>query len=179
MTTSSDTPGTEAGPGSLSLEALNGADEAYAASVLRPCLDVDRWVSSIVAGRPYADREALLVRARGAADSLTTDEIEAALAHHPRIGEQPRTASAEAEHSRAEQSGLDLGGDVEARLEAGNRAYEERFGRVFLIRAAGRTSAEILAALHTRLGNDPDVELTVVGQQLGQIALLRLEGRVS
>jgi 2-oxo-4-hydroxy-4-carboxy--5-ureidoimidazoline (OHCU) decarboxylase len=33
--------------------------------------------------------------------------------------------------------------------------------------------------LHERLGNEPETELAVVGQQLREIALLRLEGRVA
>ena len=45
-----------------------------------------------------------------------------------------------------------------AALAEGNREYEKRFDRVFLIRAAGRSSAEILAELHRRLGNDDETE---------------------
>lgn len=179
MTPSSDAPTAAVDPGALGLAAFNAAAEADAESVLRPCLDVDRWVAEIVSGRPYLDLDELLARAREAAQPLAAEEIETALAHHPRIGEMPSTTSAEAAHSKAEQAGLDIGGDVKARLAAGNRAYEEQFGRVFLIRAAGRSSAEILDALHERLGNEPDAELVVVGEQLREIALLRLEGRVA
>ena len=65
------------------------------------------------------------------------------------------------------------------RLRAANEAYEERFGRVFLIRAAGRSAAEILAALESRLTNDDATERRVVADQLRQIALLRLAGAVA
>lgn len=164
--------------GPMGLQAFNSAKEAVADAVVRPCLDVDRWVVEVVAGRPYHDRDGLLARASHAAEPLTPDEVEAALAHHPRIGEQPHTISTEADLSRSEQAGLDTGGDVLAQLAAGNRAYEERFGRVFLIRAAGRSSEEILASLHERLDNEPETELRVVGRQLREIAVLRLEGRV-
>ena len=58
---------------------------------------------------------------------------------------------------------------------AGNRAYEERFDRVFLIRAAGRGAGEILAELERRLGNDDATERAETLEQLRQIALLRLE----
>lgn len=166
-------------PGPMGLQEFNAAADQVADALLRPCLDVDRWVAEVVAGRPYPDREGLLGRAGEAAEPLTPQEVEAALAHHPRIGESPQTDSAEATLSRSEQAGLDTGGDVEARLAAGNRAYEEQFERVFLIRAAGRSSEEILGALHERLDNEPDTELAVVGQQLREIALLRLEGRVT
>lgn len=66
--------------------------------------------------------------------------------------------------------------DVQSRLVDGNRAYEKRFGHVFLIRAAGRSSEEILAALEERLTNDPETEKAVMADQLRQIAVLRLQG---
>jgi 2-oxo-4-hydroxy-4-carboxy-5-ureidoimidazoline decarboxylase len=61
-----------------------------------------------------------------------------------------------------------------ARLQAGNVSYEAKFGQVFLIRAAGRTGQQILAALTERLANDPQTEARVVRDQLAQIAQLRL-----
>jgi len=64
--------------------------------------------------------------------------------------------------------------DVTARIAEGNAAYEERFGRVFLIRAAGRTPDEILAALERRLAGDDDAEAAEASVQLAEIALLRL-----
>ena len=57
----------------------------------------------------------------------------------------------------------------------GNLAYEERFDRVFLVRAAGRDGDEILAELERRLGNDDATERAETVEQLTQIALLRLE----
>lgn len=161
----------------MTLEEFNrlGAEEASA--MIRPCLDVDRWVRAVVEARPYADVEACTVAARQAAHPLRPEEIEAALAQHPRIGERREGASAEARHSRREQAGLgDADAAVEERLAAGNAAYEERFGRVFLIRAAGRDHREILAELERRLRQDPEDELAEVGEQLEQIAALRLEG---
>jgi 2-oxo-4-hydroxy-4-carboxy-5-ureidoimidazoline decarboxylase len=144
----------------IGLHEFNQLDEDEAAALLRPCLDVDRWVDSLLDGRPYASTDELLATARSAASPFTPAELEAALAHHPRIG-------------------LALDADVQRQLAEGNRAYEQRFGRVFLIRAAGRSSAEILAALNTRLANDPDSENEVVAEQLRQIALVRLAGAVS
>jgi len=64
--------------------------------------------------------------------------------------------------------------ELAAAIAAGNAAYERRFGRVFLIRAAGRTRAEILGELRRRLELDDAAELAIVGEQLREIALLRL-----
>lgn len=147
-------------------------DEARA--LLRGCLGVPRWVEEVLAGRPYGDRSALLAAADLAARRLTAAELDAALAGHPRIGERAG-AGHNAQASRREQAGVDPGeAGTAARLTAGNAAYEERFDRVFLIRAAGRSAEEILAELDRRLGNDDETERAEVVDNLRQIALLRL-----
>lgn len=161
------------------LPAFNRLDPAEAAAVLRPCLDVDRWVDTIVARRPYAGFDDLLETAEHAANPLTGAELESALAHHPRIGQEAAGSTTEAALSRSEQGGLALDERVQTRLVEGNRAYEQRFGRVFLIRAAGRSTEEILSALEIRLRNDPHTEDKVVADQLRQIALLRLAQAVT
>lgn len=136
-------------------------------------------MQGVVAGRPYADVDELLATAREAADPFTPAELEAALAHHPRIGDRASGSSSEAALSRSEQAELTLDDDIQRRLAEGNRAYEERFDRVFLIRAAGRSSEEILAQLETRLSNDTQTENAIVADQLRQIAVLRLTALLS
>ena len=158
----------------MDVHQFNAMASHDAAELVRPCLDIPRWVDAVTGGRPYADAEAVLAGAEQAADPFTTAEVDQALAHHPRIGERAAGASAEAALSRGEQSGLRTDDDIAARLLEGNRRYEQRFGRVFLIRAAGRTSEEILHQLTARLGNDDDTEREVVADQLRQIAVLRL-----
>ena len=129
---------------------------------------------------PIPTPEALLTAGRNAANPFTGAEIDAALAHHPRIGEQARGDSAEAKLSQSEQAGLgEADAAVAQALAEGNRAYEEKFGQVFLIRAAGRSREEILAALNARLAHTPEQEQSIIGQQLREIAVLRLEGLLS
>jgi 2-oxo-4-hydroxy-4-carboxy-5-ureidoimidazoline decarboxylase len=164
----------------MSLEAFNEADRDTAIAMLRPCLDIDRWCTEVADARPFGSVDELVAWAESAASPFTPAEVEGALAHHPRIGERPTGASTEAAMSRSEQSGVDPSdAEVAAALAAGNRAYEERFGRVFLIRAAGRSSREILDALTERLGHTPDEETPVVADQLRQIAVLRVKGLVA
>jgi hydroxyisourate hydrolase len=142
---------------------------------LATALGVQRWVADVAAGASYDDLDALLERAAAAATPLTPSEIDEALAHHPRIGERPAGEGAAQAFSRREQASADAeDAEVNAAIAAGNAAYEERFGRVFLIRAAGRTRAEILAELRRRLELDDATELQNVGDQLREIALLRL-----
>jgi len=145
-------------------------------SDLLACLGVERWAEDVLALSPYETAARLLEVAAEKADPLSAEEIDEAISHHPRIGEAPRGEGAAQDFSRAEQAGLgDDDADLAEQLRAGNEAYEERFGRVFIIRAAGRSRAEILAELERRLELPNATELEIVGRELREIALLRLE----
>jgi OHCU decarboxylase len=77
--------------------------------------------------------------------------------------------------SKEEQSGMGAASDdVRARLAAGNRAYEARFGYIFIICATGRSAGEMLAALEARLHHTPDEELPVAAEEQRRITRLRL-----
>lgn len=167
----------------VDVERFNAADREQVESWLTACLDAPRWVEQVVAGRPYVDGDALMAAAAGAADPLTQDEVDRALSHHPRLGERAAGAGVGAQMSEREQGamgGASTGGDGTAglaeRLRAGNAAYEERFGHVFLLRAAGRSAGDVLSTLQARLERTPAQERTTTAEQLREIALLRLEG---
>ncbi|GAB3362747.1 2-oxo-4-hydroxy-4-carboxy-5-ureidoimidazoline decarboxylase [Modestobacter lapidis] len=160
-----------------SLDSFNAAPGGRAAEVLRACSAAPRFAVEVLAGRPYPTGEALVARAEAVSRSLGWDEVTAALAAHPRIGDRVAGSSAEAAASRREQSGMGAADDeLRAAMTEGNRAYEERFGTVFLIRAAGRTAPEMLAELQRRLGNSPEQERAEVTEQLAQITGIRVRG---
>ena len=149
--------------------------EAELRDGLQVCLHVPRWVDDVVGRAPYSSVAELEEVARAAATPLSSSEIDQALSTHPRIGEKPQGDSAAAKLSTAEQSASSSGDpSLDAALAEGNVAYEERFGRIFLIRAAGRSRQDILAELNRRLTLDPAAELAVVGEELRDIALLRI-----
>jgi hydroxyisourate hydrolase len=150
---------------------MRSPDELTEADLLA-CCDVPSWAEAIIAGRPYADEDALFATADEAARRFTPDEVERALAAHPRIGERAQGEGTEADWSRQEQSGV--AEDAKADLLAANQAYEQRFNRVFLVCATGLSAAEILVSLHSRLDNDDATEAAVVADELRKIALLRL-----
>lgn len=163
--------------GATGLATFNDIAEEELRPRLHACLGVERWVDEVIDGRPYAGRDDVLAAADRAARRLDDAELASALAGHPRIGERASAPEHDAALSAKEQAGVDPD-DVEVArdLVAGNAAYEARFDRVFLIRAAGRSAAEILAELRRRLDNDDETERTETVDQLRQIALLRLEG---
>ncbi|MBU4464977.1 MAG: 2-oxo-4-hydroxy-4-carboxy-5-ureidoimidazoline decarboxylase [Actinobacteria bacterium] len=164
----------------MELAEFNALDSADAADVVRVWAAIPAWVDAVVAARPYASVAALRAYGADLAGVWSRADLDAALAHHPRIGERPVGSGAGAAASRSEQAAVSIAGDdVIARIAAGNAAYEQRFGRVFLIRAAGRAPDEIAAELERRLTTDDDTEAREAIRQLGQIALLRLEATVA
>jgi 2-oxo-4-hydroxy-4-carboxy-5-ureidoimidazoline decarboxylase len=162
------------------LDDFNDEPADRAVQALRACNAAPRFAAELVAGRPFRDVETLVARAEEVTRALPWDDVAIALAAHPRIGDRVEGSSAEAESSRREQGSMD-DADAATRdaLLEGNRAYEERFDHVFLIRASGRTPAEMLAELRRRLDNDDDTEHAEVTEQLAQITAIRVRELVS
>ena len=79
-------------------------------------------------------------------------------------------------HASREQSGVQCAeAETMSRLAVGNHAYEERFGYIYIVCASGKSAAELLAILESRLSNGPDAELRVAAGEQRQITRLRLE----
>jgi 2-oxo-4-hydroxy-4-carboxy-5-ureidoimidazoline decarboxylase len=97
---------------------------------------------------------------------------------HPRIGDREKPAAATAQSaawSAQEQSRAAASGDsLKQALANGNREYERKFGRIFIICATGKSAAEILEVLRRRLNNDEKVELHEAAEQQRQITQVRL-----
>jgi 2-oxo-4-hydroxy-4-carboxy-5-ureidoimidazoline decarboxylase len=147
------------------LARFNAATAADAQAALRACCDSPALARAVAAGRPYASADAVVSATAAAFDALGWDDVLAAMAAHPRIGDRASGPSA------AEQSGV--GDGSRAALAEGNVAYEERFGHVFLICASGLSGTGMLAALRERLGNSPLAERAVATAELRKITILR------
>jgi 2-oxo-4-hydroxy-4-carboxy-5-ureidoimidazoline decarboxylase len=134
---------------------------------LRACCAAPAWVAAVLAARPQG-RAAMLAAAD---EPLSWDDVLIALEAHPRIGERAAGDSQEAAWSRREQKNV----SPDTELVTINRAYEEKFGHVFLIFASGKSKEEILAAAKIRLNNDAEAEKEQVREELRKIAKRRLE----
>ena len=156
----------------MNLDQLNTAPADDLRPQLLACCDVPAWAETLLDARPYDDLDALIATADKAARDFDRADVDRALAQHPRIGERAAGRDTGSAWSRQEQSGVDAEGK-DALLE-GNRAYEDRFGRVFLICATGLSAEQILTNLRSRLDNDDAEEAAVVADELRKIALLRL-----
>ena len=75
-------------PDSFGLERLNAATAEEAQQVFLACCSSPRWASAMVAGRPYADADAVYAAGDAALATLDEGDIADALAGHARIGDQ-------------------------------------------------------------------------------------------
>lgn len=160
----------------MKLEQFNQAPAAEAKKLIAHCVTIPDWQLALVAARPFASLTALLETGDRLAAAWDAQALNKALSAHPRIGEKAQGSGKEAELSRGEQSSVNAeDAALKQALKAGNAAYEQRFGRVFLIRAKGRSGEEMLAELLRRLANDPQQEQQEALGQLREITLLRLK----
>ena len=137
---------------------------------LLACCGSHEWAKRMEQGQPYASAEEMLEAADRTWWQLTPQDWLQAFAAHPRIGESSADASA-----TREQSGV-TGAEAKtlARLAAGNRAYEQRFGYTFLISATEQSAEEILMILERRLHNAAGDELQIAADEQRKITGLRL-----
>lgn len=133
-----------------------------------------RWVAAM--NRPHPSVRALFSAADEAFWALGVEDFLEAFAAHPRIGATAPAVSATARSaawSAHEQSGV--ADDTRARLAAGNDAYFERFGFLFICFATGRTGEQMLGLLEARLGNTRDQEIENAAREQNRITRNRIE----
>jgi 2-oxo-4-hydroxy-4-carboxy-5-ureidoimidazoline decarboxylase len=155
----------------------NSLDAESAAREILPCCGSHAWAEFLAAHRPFAEPAQLFAASDRIWAALPQPAWREAFDSHPRIGQQhARSATAQSlSWSSAEQSAAMSDEDAaKLALAEGNRQYEEKFGRIFIVCASGKSAAEILAILNARLNNTPAAELLEAAEQQRQITQLRL-----
>jgi allantoicase len=158
---------------------LNALLPEAAAAALQSCCGSARWAQHMAQARPFRDAQHVCETSDRIWAALGKDDWLEAFRAHPRIGERKAEAQQSAEAQRwsaQEQSAVSASSaDTRAALAEANRAYQARFGHIFLICATGKSSEEILASLRERMKNDPQTEIRVAAEEQRRIARLRLE----
>lgn len=157
---------------------FNQCTDAVATTVLQSCAHMPSWIKALIQQRPYTTAAQLYEQAKQQARQWQWAEVEHALAQHPRIGQKQAAAvlsEQEQQFSTHEQRDVQTSQCMEQALLQANQAYEQQFGHIFLIRAAGRTGEDILRELQRRLNNSAMQEQQETIQQLAEIAVLRLQ----
>ena len=161
------------------LARLNSLSAAETETELLKCCGSTAWARALAARRPFTAVEELLLAAEQIWWNLSQQDWLEAFAAHPKIGgrKAAREQDAQAQSwSEQEQSGArDAGQDTLDELAEANRAYEEKFGHIFIVCATGKNAGEMLDILRARLPNDARTELGNAAEEQRKITRLRLE----
>jgi len=161
----------------ITVEGLNRMPATEAGERLRDCCGSSRWVELLVAERPFGGPDELYSAADRVWRGLALPDWEEAFAHHPRIGERAAArplAEQATRWSLGEQRSAAANEAAGPALAAANVEYERRFGRIYIVCAAGRTADQLLDDLERRLDNDPARELAIAAEEQRKIIQLRL-----
>ncbi len=165
----------------------NFLPQAAAVNEILPCCGSRAWAHRMAERRPLRDEATLLVASDDVWASLAESDWLDAFRSHPRIGESqaesrsrksgapavatPRSAA----WSQQEQCGVaDADSSATTALAEGNREYERRFKRTFIMCATGKSSTEVLQVLRRRLLNDEAAELREAVEEQRKITQIRL-----
>ncbi|WP_101255117.1 2-oxo-4-hydroxy-4-carboxy-5-ureidoimidazoline decarboxylase [Streptomyces barkulensis] len=157
------------------LHRLNNASPTDLRGALLACCGSRRWAESIAAHRPYPDIEALVAAADEASYDLTDEDLAEALTGESAAGAGPGGPLYGGRHIVITGPGTLA---AHTALRAAHAAYESRFGHAFVLCVDGVREEEalghVLAAIRTRLGNEPEQERAVAAEELRRIARGRL-----
>ncbi len=160
----------------MTVAELDRLPPTEAALTLQSCCGATRWIEGMLARRPFGSLDRVRTSARSAWEALGEADWREAFAHHPRIGEVP----ADQPWPAQEQSGVSTATRaIQDELARMNRAYEQRFGFIYLVCASGRSAEELLAIVRDRIDNDADSELRNAAAEQLKITLLRVDRLLS
>jgi OHCU decarboxylase len=165
------------------LEALNTLPAEEAEARFLSCCGSSEWARRMTASRPFSSIESLSAAADRTWRELPKEDWLEAFAAHPAVGASdlnPPNSDRSSAWARQEQSGPRGANPATlAELSRLNRDYADRFGRVFLVCATGKSADEMLALGRQRLENDPETELAIAAEEQRKITRLRLEKLLS
>ena len=158
------------------LSEWNGLGLDDAAAVILPCNGSPVWATLVAYNRPFDSPAVLFATSDKIWRSLPEEDWQEAFDSHPRLGEQKAKAATAKSLSWSvhEQSAANPDDVARQALADGNREYEAKFGRTFLLCATGRTAEEMLTILRRRMQNDAATELREAAEQQQLITRLRL-----
>jgi 2-oxo-4-hydroxy-4-carboxy-5-ureidoimidazoline decarboxylase len=157
----------------------NGLPREEAAREIFPCCGSGKWAAGMASKRPIQDELSLTETSDAVWQGLGESDWLEAFGTHPRIGESRAEVDSVAQSSawseEEQQKAASADEAMKLALKWGNREYEQKFGRIFIVCATGKSAAEILEILRRRLHNDAATELRLAAEEQRQIMHLRLK----
>jgi len=157
---------------------LNAQNETQVAATLQQCCASEKWVTRMIASRPFIDTSEVLSQATSIWESLEEVDFLQAFAAHPQIGDvktlQAKYANTQAIASSEQSQVATASDDTIEQLALANQLYLKRFGFIFIICATGKSADEMLNALLARIGNSRQQEIENAAAEQLKITILRL-----
>jgi len=154
----------------MTLHEFNILPKDQLEKVLFLCCGSRAWVEKMLPFVPAEDMVELLEDAEEQWWKCSESDWKEAFAQHPRIGDR------KIDWASSEQSGMTKASAeiIEAFLEA-NKAYEAKFGYIFIVCASGKSAEEMLGMLQVRLMHEPEEEIKIAADEQNKITKLRIE----
>ncbi|HEY9777542.1 MAG TPA: 2-oxo-4-hydroxy-4-carboxy-5-ureidoimidazoline decarboxylase [Planktothrix sp.] len=163
----------------MTLKHINELSAKEAETAFYKCCGCDYWASKMAQSRPFNDGAQLHQNAEAHFSSMSREDWLQAFAAHPKIGDVESLKNkygATKDWAQNEQSGVkDSSIATIEGLAQGNKAYEEKFGYIFIVCATGKSAGEMLAILNSRLPNAPSDELHIAADEQKKITYIRLD----
>ncbi len=157
----------------------NKLPQEDAAREILPCCGSETWAAGMASKRPIQDELSLMETSDTVWRGLSESDWLEAFGSHPRIGESRAEADSVAQSSawseQEQQKAASADEAMKLALKWGNREYEQKFGRIFIVCATGKSASEIMEILRRRLHNDAAAELQQAAEEQRQIMQLRLK----
>jgi 2-oxo-4-hydroxy-4-carboxy-5-ureidoimidazoline decarboxylase len=157
----------------------NSLRRQEAAREILPCCGSENWAAGMASKRPIQDELSLMETSDTIWQGLGEPDWLEAFRSHPRIGESRAEINSVAQSSawseQEQQKAASADEAMKLALKWGNREYEQKFGRIFIVCATGKSSSDILEILRRRLHNDEATELQQAAEEQRQIMHIRLK----
>ncbi len=167
----------------MTLSEFNIQVRETAGQDLFKCCGSTEWVNKLMIYFPFSSIENLKILSDRSWYSCKEKDWLEAFSHHPKIGDQTgadKKHVTTAEWAKQEQSAVkEAGQSVLANLAKANKAYENKFGFIFIVCATGKTATEMLKLLNERLNNEREKELHIAINEQNKITHLRIDKLLS
>ncbi len=163
----------------MTLSEFNKLSNNEQKELLEKCCGSSAWVMNMLSGFPAKDLEELFSKAQENWNGCKEDDYLEAFEHHPKIGDinsLKKKFENTAQWAQGEQAAVqETSDEVLQALAEGNKAYEDKFGYIFIVSATGKSAEEMLEILQKRLQNTPEEELEIAAAEQSKIIKIRLE----
>ena len=147
--------------------------------LLRQCCNSSAWVDKMLTVFPVEDLVDLMEDAEEKWYECKEEDWKEAFSQHPKIGDIDslnKKFTSTAKWASEEQSGVNNTSErILQQLADGNKAYEKKFGYIFIVSAMAKSAEAILNLLQSRFLNSPEEEIKIAMEEQNMITKLRLE----